>query len=68
MDDGKGEEQEMSFKQQEEAVKKRKQEDMWATFKRDAGSVPSKSSKPSGSSDQKVSITRMYDFAGEAVV
>lgn len=68
VDDGKGEEQEMSFKQQEEAVKKRKQEDMWATFKRDAGSVPSKSSKPSGSSDQKVSITRMYDFAGEAVV
>lgn len=58
----------LAKQQQEDAAKKGKQEDMWAAFKRDTGMLPSKSSKLSGSSDEKVSITRTYDFAGEAVV
>lgn len=38
-------EQEILAKQQQDAVKKGKQEDMWAAFKRDNGMLPSKSSK-----------------------
>lgn len=63
------EKQELLLKQQQEAdAKKQKQEDMWAAFKKDTGIATSKSSKLSGSSGKTVSVTRTYDFAGEAVV
>lgn len=66
------EEEERRMKQQrEEAAKKAKEEELWASFQKDTAFKPS--SKPTSSktvpssSESKISITRTYDFAGEAI-
>ncbi|XP_067052209.1 craniofacial development protein 1-like isoform X2 [Acropora muricata] len=66
------EEEEMLMKQQkEEAAKKAREEEIWTSFKKDTSFKPALKSTSSktlpSSSDSKMSITRTYDFAGEAI-
>ncbi|XP_068721726.1 craniofacial development protein 1-like isoform X1 [Montipora capricornis] len=65
------EEERMMKQQREEAAKKAKEQELWASFQKDTAFKPS--SKPTSSktvpssSESKISITRTYDFAGEAI-
>lgn len=66
------EEEEMLMKQRkEEAAKKAREEEIWTSFKKDTSFKPALKSTSSktlpSSSDSKMSITRTYDFAGEAI-
>lgn len=64
---------ELQLKEKEAAdAKKAKQEELWSAFKKETAhepvSKPVSSTMLSPSSNNKVSISRTYDFAGESVV